>query len=94
MFNEYEVAPALLLKIPEKVCWLLYIAVSLMARISKITRGSVMAIDLRKFFEATGPSRTLVVNHPEDRKYYIDFSNDLGAVNVRLRYEKNIFLVI
>ncbi len=34
-----------------------------------------MAIDLRKFFQATDPSKTLVVNHPEDRKYYIDFSS-------------------
>ncbi len=38
-----------------------------------------MAIDLRKFFEATDPSKTLVVNHPEDRKYYIDFSSVRGG---------------
>jgi hypothetical protein len=38
-----------------------------------------MAIDLRRFFEATDPSKTLVVNHPEDRKYYIDFSSVRGG---------------
>ncbi len=38
-----------------------------------------MNIDLRKFFEATDPSKTLVVNHPEDRKYYIDFSSVRGG---------------
>jgi hypothetical protein len=38
-----------------------------------------MAIDLRKFFEATDPSKTLVINHPEDRKYYIDFSSVRGG---------------
>lgn len=31
-------------------------------------------VDLRKFFQATNPSRTLSVENPEDRKYYIDFS--------------------
>ena len=38
-----------------------------------------MTIDLRTFFEATDPSKTLVVNHPEDRKYYIDFSSVRGG---------------
>jgi nucleoside-triphosphatase THEP1 len=38
-----------------------------------------MAINLRSFFEATEPSKTLVVNHPEDRKYYIDFSSVRGG---------------
>jgi energy-coupling factor transporter ATP-binding protein EcfA2 len=38
-----------------------------------------MVIDLRRFFEATDPSKTLVVNQPEDRKYYIDFSSVRGG---------------
>ncbi len=38
-----------------------------------------MTIDLRKFFEATDPSRTLVVNNWLDRKYYIDFSSVRGG---------------
>ncbi|BAZ39776.1 hypothetical protein NIES4101_57320 [Calothrix sp. NIES-4101] len=38
-----------------------------------------MAIDLHRFFEATDPSKTLVVNLPEDRKYYIDFSSVRGG---------------
>ena len=38
-----------------------------------------MTIDLRKFFEATDPSRTLVVNNSLERKYYIDFSSVRGG---------------
>jgi hypothetical protein len=40
---------------------------------------SFMMIDLRKFFEATDPSRTLVVNDTQDKKYYIDFSSVRGG---------------
>jgi nucleoside-triphosphatase THEP1 len=35
---------------------------------------SGMAVDLRKFFQATDPGKTLVVANPEDKKLYIDFS--------------------
>lgn len=35
-------------------------------------------IDLRKFFQATNPSKTLAIENAEDRKYYIDFSNIRG----------------
>jgi AAA ATPase domain len=38
-----------------------------------------MTMDLRNFFEATDPSKTLVVNHPEDIKYYINFSSVRGG---------------
>ncbi|NMG07870.1 AAA family ATPase [Brasilonema sp. UFV-L1] len=38
-----------------------------------------MIIDLRKFFEATDPSRTLVINNTQDKKYYIDFSSVRGG---------------
>ncbi|QDL08847.1 ATP-binding protein [Brasilonema octagenarum UFV-E1] len=38
-----------------------------------------MMIDLRKFFEATDPSRTLVVKDTQDKKYYIDFSSVRGG---------------
>lgn len=38
-----------------------------------------MTIDLRKFFQATDPGKTLVVANPEDRKYYIDFSSVRGG---------------
>jgi hypothetical protein len=38
-----------------------------------------MAVDLRKFFQATDPSRTLVIENPEDQKYYIDFSSVRGG---------------
>ncbi|MEH2041484.1 P-loop NTPase fold protein [Nostoc sp.] len=38
-----------------------------------------MTIDLRKFFHATDPGKTLVVANPEDRKYYIDFSSVRGG---------------
>jgi hypothetical protein len=43
-----------------------------------------MAIDLRKFFEATNPSKTLAVNHPEDRKYYINFSSEKEKYSLSL----------
>jgi hypothetical protein len=38
-----------------------------------------MALDLRKFFQATNPSRTLAVENEEDQKYYIDFSSVRGS---------------
>ncbi|WP_138503900.1 AAA family ATPase [Nostoc sp. PA-18-2419] len=38
-----------------------------------------MSIDLRAFFLATDPSRTLFVNNPSDVKYYIDFSSVRGG---------------
>jgi AAA ATPase domain len=38
-----------------------------------------MSIDLRKFFQATNPSKTLVVENVEDQKYYIDFSSVRGG---------------
>ncbi|MBW4512029.1 MAG: AAA family ATPase [Scytonematopsis contorta HA4267-MV1] len=38
-----------------------------------------MTIDLRKFFRVTSPSKTLVVENIEDRKYYIDFSSVRGG---------------
>ena len=31
-------------------------------------------LDIRNFFQATNPSKTLDLNNPEDRKFYIDFS--------------------
>ncbi|NET38745.1 MAG: AAA family ATPase [Cyanothece sp. SIO1E1] len=33
-----------------------------------------MALDLREFFQATNPSKTLAIEDAEDRRYYIDFS--------------------
>lgn len=38
-----------------------------------------MTPDLRKLFQATNPSRTLVIENPEDQKYYIDFSSVRGG---------------
>jgi AAA ATPase domain len=38
-----------------------------------------MKLDLQKFFQASNPSKTLVVSKPEDRQYYIDFSVVRGA---------------
>ena len=35
--------------------------------------------DLRAFFLATNPAKTLVVTNPEDQKYYIDFSSVRGG---------------
>ena len=38
-----------------------------------------MALDIKKFFQATNPSKTLVADNPEDQKYYIDFSSVRGG---------------
>ena len=38
-----------------------------------------MAVDLREFFRATNPSRTLAADSEEDRKFYIDFSSVRGG---------------
>ncbi|OUL33065.1 KAP family P-loop domain-containing protein [Nostoc sp. T09] len=38
-----------------------------------------MKLDLKKFFQASNPSKTLVVSKAEDRQYYIDFSKVRGA---------------
>jgi hypothetical protein len=38
-----------------------------------------MKLDLVKFFQACNPSKTLVVSKPEDRQYYIDFSEVRGS---------------
>ncbi|UBF24488.1 ATP-binding protein [Kovacikia minuta CCNUW1] len=38
-----------------------------------------MGIDLRQFFQATNPSKTLVATNEEDQKYYIDFSSVRGS---------------
>ncbi|MBD1881250.1 P-loop NTPase fold protein [Coleofasciculus sp. FACHB-T130] len=38
-----------------------------------------MAVDLRKFFQATDPGKTLFVANPEDKKLYIDFSSVRGG---------------
>jgi hypothetical protein len=38
-----------------------------------------MTVDLRKFFQATDPGKTLFVEDPEDKKLYIDFSSVRGG---------------
>ncbi|MGK7877602.1 MAG: ATP-binding protein [Xenococcaceae cyanobacterium] len=39
-----------------------------------------MNLDVRKFYQATNPSRTLDIKNPEDKKYYIDFSKVRGGL--------------
>ncbi len=38
-----------------------------------------MTVDIREFFKVTEPNKTIAVNRPEDRKYYIDFSSVRGG---------------
>ena len=38
-----------------------------------------MSVDLRKFFQATDPGKTLFIEDPEDKKLYIDFSSVRGG---------------
>lgn len=38
-----------------------------------------MTVDLKKFFQATDPGKTLFIANHEDKKYYIDFSSVRGG---------------
>ncbi len=38
-----------------------------------------MNLDIKKFYQATNPSKTLDITNPDDRKYYIDFSSVRGG---------------
>ncbi len=38
-----------------------------------------MTVDIRKFFQATDPGKTLFIGDPEDKKYYIDFASVRGG---------------
>ena len=38
-----------------------------------------MNLDIKKFYQATNPSRTLDIQNPDDEKYYIDFSSVRGG---------------
>ena len=50
-----------------------------------------MAIDLREFFKATDPSRTLFINNGSDSKYYIDFSSVRGGDIIQTLKKKITF---
>lgn len=47
-----------------------------------------MSVDLQKFFRATDLSKTLVVAHLTDKKYYIDFSSVRGGEIIRKLKQK------
>lgn len=36
-------------------------------------------LDLQRFYDSCNPSRTLVLENPEDRQYYIDFASVRGG---------------
>jgi hypothetical protein len=46
-------------------------------------QGTVMALDVARFFRACNPSKTLMVGKPEDRQYYIDFAPVRGSNIIR-----------
>ncbi len=50
-----------------------------------------MAVDLRKFFQATDPGKALAVDNPEDKKYYIDFSSVRGGEIIKKLKQKITF---
>ena len=50
-----------------------------------------MAVDLRKFFQATDPGKALAVDNPEDKKYYIDFSSIRGGEIIKKLKQKITF---
>lgn len=49
-------------------------------------------LDLIKFYKSCNPSKTLVVGHPEDEKYYIDFASVRGSDIIR-ELERTITLL-
>ncbi|BDA71787.1 hypothetical protein CAL7716_059530 [Calothrix sp. PCC 7716] len=42
-----------------------------------------MKLDIQSFFQACDPSKTLVVEQPQDRQYYIDFSKVRGGTIIQ-----------
>ncbi|MFM7366425.1 MAG: hypothetical protein ACKO2Z_01205 [Sphaerospermopsis kisseleviana] len=52
-----------------------------------------MTIDIRAFYKATNPARTLVAKNPEDQKVYIDFS-ELRGENIITTLLDQITLVV
>jgi len=48
-----------------------------------------MKLDLPRFFDSCDPSRTLIIEKPEDRQYYIDFASVRGG-NVIAALERTI----
>ncbi len=51
-----------------------------------------MGLDIRKFYEVTDPNKTLFVQDPEDRKYYIDFASVRGGKIIEKLKKKISFL--
>ncbi len=50
-----------------------------------------MTIDIRDFFQATNPSRTLSIENEQDKKYYIDFSSVRGGKIIEEIKENIVF---
>lgn len=50
-----------------------------------------MALNVARFFRACNPSKTLMIENPEDRQYYIDFSSVRGS-NIIRELERTITL--
>jgi nucleoside-triphosphatase THEP1 len=51
-----------------------------------------MTIDIKTFFNATDPTRTLAVNNESDKKYYIDFSSVRGGdIVAKLKQKITLF---
>lgn len=52
-----------------------------------------MGLDIRKFYKACNPARTLDLKNPEDRKHYIDFSPVRGGQTIQ-ELERTITLLL
>lgn len=39
----------------------------------------MITLDINKFYQASNPSKTIIVSNPEDRQYYIDFASVRGG---------------
>ncbi len=55
-----------------------------------------MAVDYKRFFKATDPSKTLLADSAEDKKYYIDFGMALlhQMILSRVLPDRRFFLVV
>jgi AAA ATPase domain len=56
-----------------------------------LPEGKLMTLNVARFFRACNPSKTLMIENPEDRQYYIDFSSVRGS-NIIRELERTITL--
>lgn len=51
-------------------------------------------LDIRHFFQATNPSRTLDIQKPEDQQLYVDFSNEYATLAQRFPEDPKVLPMV